>query len=368
MINKIRRYYERACTARAETGKSITQQSVELLKLRRTPNKISPSEYFEFQLYDDALYSETDRKAFIGYNAYNIYSKLNRRGWDGVANDKLIFCAVMCSSGFSVPENHAVLSYGGRRCNEAQVVRGEEEFHCFLKERRDLLPFFYKPVHGVFGRGSGIIRDYDARKRRVILHNTSKNIADLLESFKPSMNDGILIQSVLRPSDSLRALVGERLATTRFIVWLGDDGLEILAVNWKIPAGDNIVCNTDGWTNGNLVAIVDRDTGDLLRICAGEGGVAVECSGIHPDTKADLRGVRVPEFESQKEYVLAAAKQFPGIRLQAWDMVSTDKGEIALEVNLVTESTVHGCQLVGRRGLLSTTLERELLSLERGKR
>lgn len=360
MYDKIREYLRLAARAQQQTGKSIHRQAWEMLQLTRSPNNIGPGEYFDFRLYDDDLYTDAERRQFLGYKAYRHYRKLNHGSWEGAANDKLLFHALMYTAGFSIPEIYGVVSRCGRQFREARVIREESELHHFLTANKRLLPFFYKPVHGFFGEGAGVIRDYEPDTQMVTTENGNPTVSELFESFVPSMEKGVFLQNVLRPSSTMESLVGPRLASTRFIVLLRDGEAEIIAVNWKIPVGDNIVTNTHGWTNGNMAASADSETGELLRVCeAGEKGPR-EYFGSHPQTGVGLKGAVIPDFDNQRDYVLAAARQLPGVRLQGWDVVSTDKGIAALEVNLVSQSTVHTCQVVGRKGLLTDVLRSEM--------
>jgi hypothetical protein len=53
----------------------------------------------------------------------------------------------------------------------------------------------------------------------------------------------------------------------------------------------------------------------------------------HPDTGARLQGAVIPEWRAMTELCLEAARHFPGLRLQAWDVAPTPVGPVILEIN-----------------------------------
>lgn len=71
----------------------------------------------------------------------------------------------------------------------------------------------------------------------------------------------------------------------------------------------------------------------------------------HPDTGIQLVGAEIPDWGAIVELALKAARVFPGLRLQGWDIVCTTDGIVPLEVNLVTGRTAYYHQLTMKRGL-----------------
>lgn len=344
--------------ARTDFGKPIVRQVCEILRYRRQPNLLSPFEYYDYGLAD-IRYSAADLRRFLGYRAFNLYKHLDAPGWHATANDKLLFHAIMHYSGMATPRVYAVLSRKPRPVENAQELSSETQLHEFLAAAR-LFPLIIKPVHGYFGRGIQLVHAYDSRSRELSLADRRISLTDLLSELDQFLDAGLLIQEQLAPSTEMAEVVGSRLSSVRFITLLTEQEPVLLGVNWKIPTADNFVDNTAGWTNGNLVACIDEDTNLVNHICRGIDGNIVPDITHHPDTGKCLVGEPIPCFEAQKQFALKAATLFPRLGLQGWDIVSSERGVVALEVNLVTESTVHATQLVGKRGLLNPALEQAL--------
>lgn len=359
IARKIMRVVQSARKARVEFGKPISKQLGEILQYWKQPNSLSPLEYYSFDLAN-SKYAASDRERFLGYRAFRQYRKLNAVSWHATANDKLLFHAIMHSAEMATPVIHAVFTLKQRPVAGAQLLSSEIELHHFL-ENTDQYPLVIKPVHGYFGRGVHVIQAYDSKTKEVHLAGQQLSLTNLLADLSQFLDAGLIIQERLNPSPEMSAIVGNRLSSVRFITLSTELGPVLLGVNWKVPTGSNIVDNTNGWTNGNLVACINEHSELVTHVCKGMGGEIIPDILIHPDTKEPLIGQAIPCFKAQKEFALKAATLFPGLGLQAWDIVSTDRGVMALEVNLVTESTIHATQMVGQRGLLDPAFRRMLM-------
>ncbi len=360
IARKIMRVVQSARRARVEFGKPISKQFGEILQYWKQPNSLSPLEYYSFGLAN-SKYTASDRERFLGYRAFRQYRKLDAVSWHATANDKLLFHAVMHSAKMATPVIHAVFSFNQRPVADAQLLSSEIELHQFLANT-DQYPLVIKPVHGYFGRGIHVVHAYDSQTKELHLAGRQLSLTDLLADLSHFLDAGLIIQERLNPSPEMLAVVGNRLSSVRFITLSTELGPVLLGLNWKIPTGSNIVDNTNGWTNGNLVACINEHSELVSHVCKGIGGEIIPDIMNHPDTNKPLIGQAIPCFKSQKQFALKAATLFPGLGLQAWDIVSTDRGVMALEVNLVTESTIHATQLVGKRGLLDPAFRRMLMS------
>lgn len=353
-FKKISQLYKQALQVRNRFGKPILEQLQEIWCLSKKPNSLSPSEYYDFQ-YAKGEFDKGALNNFIGYRAYNQYSKLNASSWHGIANDKIIFHSVMKAAGFNAPKIYAVYSSCKRSLENTEQLSTPSELHDFFKWRCNF-PVIIKPIHGYYGQGVYLLRGYDANSGLLELANGQISLSALLTELSHFLNTGIIVQEKLSPSETIKEIIGDTLSSVRLIVLLTEAGPTLQGASWKIPTGSNIVDNTDGWRNGNLVACPEIDSGIITHICQGNNGSIVSGITKHPDTQAPLVGQMIPEYQKQKEFALKAASIFPGLGFQGWDIVSTTKGIMALEVNLVGSSTIYATQLVSQKGLLSDNL------------
>jgi glutathione synthase/RimK-type ligase-like ATP-grasp enzyme len=331
-----------------------------MARLARFPNCISPSEYYELELFDDGRLDWNSKTTFLGYRAIRHYEKLNDRAWHAAANDKLLFETVMRGNGKAVPDILAFVHPGNRQYAGAASITDAPALRDFFATT-SAYPLFIKPSHGYFGVGTYLATGFDTERDRLLLKDGSAvSPAELLASLEKHLDEGLLIQECLQPAPEIQRICGNRLSSVRLIIHLAATGPRIIGANWKIPAGDNIVDNTAGWSNGNLVAGVDHTSGRVIRLVQAQGSNGITDVQRHPDTGQIVLGTSVPLWAETTACALDASRLFPGIRLQGWDIVATRQGVMALEINLVTSSTVFATQLVTGRGLLDDMLRDDL--------
>jgi len=357
---KLAGLYDQARRVSRSHGKSRWAQWSEIARLGRFPNCIGPSEYYELELFDDKRLDWRQKSAFLGYRAIRNYERLNDRAWHATANDKLLFHSIMRGNGKATPDILAYVHPGNRQYAGAASLTDEHALREFLA-KTSAYPLFIKPSHGYFGVGTFLATGFDTSQDCLLLKGgATVSPAKLLARLDKHLGEGLLIQACLQPASDIERVCGDRLSSVRLIVHLAHSGPRIIGANWKIPAGENIVDNTAGWSNGNLVAGVDHRTGQVARLVQACSDGMIEDVQQHPDTGHRILDTQVPLWAETVACALDASTLFPGIRLQGWDIVATRQGVMALEVNLVTSSTVFATQLVTRRGLLDDMLRDEM--------
>lgn len=360
LIGKISELLNNANAAKRKSGKNLIAQFQEIKSLASAPNLLSPSEYYQFGLYDDSVFNQASKSQFLGYKAQRLYEKLNHPAWHALANDKLAFHSMMQANGFKIPQIFAIFHNGNRLYNHALSLRNGEDIGEFF-QRQEHYPLFIKPVHGVFGKGTFLVKAYDQKHQALILNdNKHLPLTAFINALSQYQDEGVIFQEKLEPSEAVRDYCGDRLSSVRLIVLMHKDGPRLFRAAWKIPVDNNIVDNTDGWTNGNIVGVVDRKTGYVSDAFCGTKEKGIHNITHHPNTNSKLTDIQVPHWDELSEYVLKAAPLFYGIGFQGWDVVSTSKGIMSLEVNLVTMSTVLALQLVHRQGFLDSDLKQAL--------
>ena len=89
----------------------------------------------------------------------------------------------------------------------------------------------------------------------------------------------------------------------------------------------------DNVSSGGYVSLIDISTGVLDKTAYGFDPKFVD---YHPDTKALIKGVKIPNWDNIKCKILATANNFPYIPFIAWDIVVTDEGFSVIEINAST--------------------------------
>ncbi len=86
----------------------------------------------------------------------------------------------------------------------------------------------------------------------------------------------------------------------------------------------------DNFCQGGYSTEIDLETGKLGYSKTKDDITPIE---VHPDSKAQIRNVTIPNWDKIKKEILDVAKKFYYIPLIAWDIVITENGYTVLEVN-----------------------------------
>lgn len=341
-----------AAAARRERG--VFGQAWDLLRCRYGPGKLGASEYYKYGLFQ-AKFAAAERTRFAGWRMEgHLDQRLNAPSWLGVTTDKLIQYGIFQGVGIPTPEIRAVYHPSGRYFGSARQLRTPGELADYLRNDSPY-PFFSKPAHGSFGRGSfGVARYLGGTDELELLSGERMPLEDFVGLCQPRKGvypweSGYLFQDCLVPHAATAAICGQRLSSLRLVVLAPDTGPRLFRAVWKIPTGTNMVDNFDRGMLGNLAAWVDTETGRVNRVIGGTGLDKREVT-VHPDTGQSFGGLTIPQWSRVRELCLDAATVFPALRLQFWDIALTEDGPVVLEVNI--GGNLDGPQQVADQGVL----------------
>lgn len=330
-----------------EHGKSRLAQAVELLRLAAPPYRLSPLEYYSFGLYDDARYPWPEKRRFLARMS-RLYRRLRHRDWYGIAEDKLLFYAAMQGLGEPIPRLYALFHRGGRRFGELPSFSEPEALAAFLRSGMSY-PFFGKPVQGVYGQGAIHAVGYDAADDSLLLrHGGRKPVAEFVHGLLDPRGMGYLLQEPLRPHPDFAPLFGPHLPSVRLDIFWGAGAPRLVYAHLLIPTGQNVVSNLQGGRIGNIYGMLDTESGVMAPILDRFDWNSLHPVQTHPDTGAQIYGTMLPHFRELVDYGLKLAPQFPGLRLQSWDLCLSDRGPRALEMNLGGDSLYTAQRMTGR--------------------
>ena len=109
----------RAQQAKRKSGKSILTQILEITRLRKAYGQIGPSEYFDYELFDEKKHNEGSRQEFVGWNAESlINNQFNKVEWAALSLDKIVFYTFLEGVGIPYPKVQALFSTSGRFLRE----------------------------------------------------------------------------------------------------------------------------------------------------------------------------------------------------------------------------------------------------------
>lgn len=332
---------EQGRTARDDHGVSRARQLLELLLLRAGNGKLRADEYYKLRLYrSDVRFSDKRQYASNSALPRDLFGR-----WSTVANDKLLTYSVLSDSGIVVPEIHAIC-HDFRQYRDRPTLKTIAEVAEYLRGEA-VYPLIAKPVAGIYSEGVYLLDGFDASADAIVLDGDGAVPVEHLAAQFLSTESGYMLQEFLRPHEDIRRTITGRLSTLRVIVLLERGCPRLFMTVWKINLGGNVADNY--WREGNLLAKIDQDTGELLHCVTGLGP-KYHVVDRHPETGQPLAGFRVPDYREAIDLALRAGRSFPGIPMQAWDIALTDDGPMPLEVNVAGNLFIP--QLVSQKGIL----------------
>lgn len=349
-------------TAKNGEGKPPARQLLEMAKLRLRKPAVGIGEYCEYGIWRKSI-SPAMVDEFIGWRQSALLDRhLNEDSSRVLANDKLLNYLVLRAGGYPIPEPIASYTRSGRRIGQERVLTRLEDVHAFLDE--DIYPFYVKPISAGYGHGvSGVAAREEEGFR--LLDDSIVSREKLMRPFSFPPYVGMLFQRPLSAHPAIAELTGTTaVSCIRFICFITSEGPVIHTAFWKITTGRNMLDNFSHGDYGNCLGVADLTSGKITRVIArmGPGGEITQ----HPTTGKPLLGFQLPDWQQARELVCSATKEFPGLRLQNWDVAFCPTGPVLLELN--TESELAVPQAISGRGLMDPALRKILADIDTEKK
>ena len=284
--------------AKKQTGKSTRSIITDIIQSVFQHN-ISILEYFQFHFYE--LPNE-ERKTYAGTGyMYEYQLKMNPKSSRSILEDKLIFL-----DKYSKFIHHGHASLTELENNPAVAAK-------LLANKSGKLVF--KNAHGQCGNGIEVMKT-DGLSQQMIIDQLKKGGNDLVEEF------------VVQHPDLMR-LSPSGLNTIRIITQLNDlDKVDIIGARLRITINSSV----DNLAAGNIAAPINVKTGKL----EGPGvysDITREEEYLHPVTKTEIVGFKIPFWNEAIDMVIAAALYNKNNRSVGWDVAISESGPELIEGN-----------------------------------
>lgn len=178
----------------------------------------------------------------------------------------------------------------------------KEDLNIFLNDKSNII---VKPVDGVGGEGIKII------------NSKEKDIYEKYHNY--------LLEEVITQHKKLSELYSNSVNSLRIFTFY--DGKKSHFLQAILKVGNNGVI--DNFSSGGMYAFVD-DKGVVITPAIDKND---NIYGIHPVSKKQILGFKVPLFDEAIKLVLEAAKELPQIKYIGWDVAISEKGPCIIEGN-----------------------------------
>ncbi|HNB25679.1 MAG TPA: sugar-transfer associated ATP-grasp domain-containing protein [Alphaproteobacteria bacterium] len=334
--------------AKRETGKSELAQAKELMRLRRGIGHLAVDEYFMYRLYDDRLYSDETRDAFLSEKLHwPICAKCADPQWRATTEDKWLAYLLLAQFGQRVPRTLAVVDGSQRSFATTPKLSSAADLAGFLATAP--LPIFAKPNAELGSFGAILIKRFEGG-RITIDEDRSFTPEEMMRDIFGART--YLLQEVVRNHPDI-ARLSDYVATVRTMNLVWPDRIETPFTLVKIPVGDNIADNY--WRKGNLIADVDPETGIIRRAVSGKGA-ELKLHETHPLTGAPLVGMQLPFWRELRAANEACARAYAPVRYQSLDIALTPEGPAIIEIN--SGGSFMLAQIASGRGFLTPSVRK----------
>lgn len=252
---------------------------------------------------------------FDWYKSRAINGKYGRLLDNKVVCGDLLKSYVKIPKVFFIKKDNFITSYDG-------VTNTYESILKSLEKNKD---FYIKPIAA--GKGNGVNRlSYKEKKYYIDFNVVSKvELINFLETRK-----SWFISECVTQAKFLNNIYDKTTNTIRIISIRDKNTNECKVINAVQRIGTKQTIPVDNGSRGGLVAKIDIDTGKL----SAAKSIQKICDyDKHPDSKNQIDGVVIPNWDKVKKEIVSLMEKLPYIYFIAWDVLLTDEGICIIEAN-----------------------------------
>ncbi|SHH13779.1 sugar-transfer associated ATP-grasp domain-containing protein [Marivita hallyeonensis] len=317
---------EQLAAAAKASGLSPITIALDFFKLRKQRGKLKLYEYLMYKLYDRSKYTDDQRSRFISAHIHwPTIKPCNDPQWWSVTEDKWLSFSILAAHGVPQPRNAAVYDASPRYYPDVPKVHGADALKDFLTTCKEF-PLFAKNLNGMWSAGA--VRLSGCTDTHVMVDGRDP------VTYEELANDvfgdrSYLIQHCVVPHSFFDG-VTDAVATVRCLNLITDDGFRVPFTLLKLPMGANIADNF--WRKGNLVCLLEPETGEIKRIVANRNGELTELDGL-PGSDRKFLGETLPYWKEVLDVNEKVALMHGANRFGSTDIAITEDGPVVIEVN-----------------------------------
>ena len=168
---------------------------------------------------------------------------------------------------------------------------------------------------------------------------------DLNALYLQLKQDSYLVEECIYACDEIAEFHPWSLNTIRVVTMSNNGQVRFIGAILRMGAHGSCVDNTHA---GGVFASIDIDTGIIE-----SDGVDTKDNRyvVHPDTKKQIKGFKIPEWEKIKALCAKATTVFPNIYFAGWDLCVTRDGQIEIIEGNFAPHFDGGMQVPMKRGV-----------------
>lgn len=249
------------------------------------------------------LYGSTDGLISNFYRETDLFSP---NGYFGcVTTIKSVFASVLEAERIPTPEVFAAFQDGEITWRE----NGQQSAQDHLKQTGRLV---LKPNIGSQG--------------------DSVRLLDSLEAFKTYSGGNAILTAYVQQDDYAQQIFPGALNTIR-AVSVRNDQNEMVLIAAAHRFGTSKSIPVDNTHAGGLVSNIDLATGTIGQSMGAAKGNKLCHHSVHPDTRAPIEGVIVPNWQQIADLVQRLGRAMPYLKFVGWDIAMTKDGPVVIEGN-----------------------------------
>lgn len=167
---------------------------------------------------------------------------------------------------------------------------------------------------------------------------------DLYELYLQLKQDSYLVEECIYACDEIAEFHPWSLNTIRVVTMSNKGQVRFIGAILRMGAHGSCVDNTHA---GGVFASIDMNTG----VIESDG---VDTKGnryvVHPDTKKQIKGFKIPEWDRVKSLCAEATTVFPNIYFAGWDLCVTRDGHVEIIEGNYAPQFDGGMQVPMKRG------------------
>lgn len=174
--------------------------------------------------------------------------------------------------------------------------------------------FIFKPLEEHSGHGIRVFSSDDILDKKLFF-------AEMLQK------GAFVVEELIEQADEMAVMHPQSVNTLRVVTFVIGSDVHIIGGAWRIGVGDAVVDNAG---SGGIYASVDFENGLVQTDAIDFKG---EHFNIHPDTKVQIVGYKLPDWDNALSMICKMALKVKGTTLIAWDIAYSKKGWVMVEAN-----------------------------------